>query len=234
MGSALSIHQLAKDGSAHDITLKMFLDPTQKVNNVDEKGESALHVAARHGRRSIAKLLISKGADLSLKDKRGITPLHAAAAFGHSELVLILLENGADINATDEEGCSPSHHAAFYDRIEILLILINAGANARDFVNVYGKSALDMVKDEETKKQLALAVLSVIGPPRQPQEQPQEQPPPREEKPVSLSPPPEPAEQPLKTRNAASPSGDFIFIFAILGVVIALLLLMFGVGTQSS
>lgn len=225
MGSSLSIHQLAKNGTSHDITVKLFLDASIKVNDVDDKGESALHVAARHGRRSIAKLLIGKGADPSLKNIRGITPLHAAVASGHTDIVLILLDNGADINATDEEGCSPSHHAAFYDRIEILLVLINAGANARDFANVYGRSALDMVKDEETKKQLALAVESVIGPSRQPQDEPQ----PSAEKLGTPSPPPEPAET-LKPRT---PTRDIIFLLAILGFVISLLFLMFGVGTKA-
>jgi ankyrin repeat protein len=46
-----------------------------------------LHCAALNGHQAIAKLLLEKGADLSLHNNEGDTPLLCAAKQGHEALV---------------------------------------------------------------------------------------------------------------------------------------------------
>ncbi|MBM62635.1 MAG: hypothetical protein CL484_06760 [Acidobacteria bacterium] len=48
------------------------------VNATDENGETALHLAAFHGFRSVVHFLVREGADLAAKNDRGETPLGRA------------------------------------------------------------------------------------------------------------------------------------------------------------
>lgn len=60
------------------------------VNLTNEDGETALHIAARFGRKEITQYLLEKGADLFARNKSGSTPLHIAAS-GHLSIVKLLL-----------------------------------------------------------------------------------------------------------------------------------------------
>jgi hypothetical protein len=53
-------------------------------------GHTPLHVAALGGDQEMAALLLSKGADRTLKNKDGKTPLDLAAENGHAEIVALL------------------------------------------------------------------------------------------------------------------------------------------------
>lgn len=63
----------------------------------DERGNTALHVAASLGFRLIVESLITEcQCDLDAVNADGITPLHAAARHGHLECVQTLFRLGAD------------------------------------------------------------------------------------------------------------------------------------------
>jgi len=69
-----------------------------------------LHWAAGNGYTKIAKLLISRGANVNTKNNKGNTPLHRAAVRGYAEYTetaKLLIENGADMNAKNKEGKTP-------------------------------------------------------------------------------------------------------------------------------
>lgn len=63
-------------------------DPSSK----DDKGNTALHIAARRGDAEIAKTILECGADLSPQNGDGDTPLHLAARAGAAELAKALLD----------------------------------------------------------------------------------------------------------------------------------------------
>lgn len=56
---------------------------------------TALHLAAKHGKETIVRLLLAHGARVDPEDSRGKTPLSWAAQSGHEAVVKLLLEAGA-------------------------------------------------------------------------------------------------------------------------------------------
>ncbi len=62
-----------------------------------------LHIAAHHGRRQLAELLLCRGANPNARDAAGKTPLHYAALYGHADLVDLLLDGGALANMKDDD-----------------------------------------------------------------------------------------------------------------------------------
>lgn len=56
--------------------------------------KTALHEAARLGRRDIVKLLLVSGAHPDPKSSYGFTPLALAAQSGHTKIMELLLQKG--------------------------------------------------------------------------------------------------------------------------------------------
>eukprot|EP00928_Gymnodinium_smaydae_P002820 TRINITY_DN11024_c0_g1_i2.p1 TRINITY_DN11024_c0_g1~~TRINITY_DN11024_c0_g1_i2.p1 ORF type:complete len:878 (+),score=182.91 TRINITY_DN11024_c0_g1_i2:37-2634(+) len=78
------------------------------VNRLDERGRSALHVAARKGFPALLGPLTRARADVDLQDGHGQTPLHHAVSNGHDEVVEMLIKDFKAATTTlDSFGCSP-------------------------------------------------------------------------------------------------------------------------------
>ena len=75
-------------------------------------GLSPLHLAAGSGHDALARLLISRGADVNARARDGCTPLHLAAGGGHESTVKLLLEHNADRRAKNKEFLTPDYAAA--------------------------------------------------------------------------------------------------------------------------
>lgn len=88
--------------------VKKLLAACADINERDEdmggagKGATPLFIACSYY-EEMAKLLISKGADVNIKTYGGNSPL-MAAFFNSEELVKLLLLKGADINAKNNDG----------------------------------------------------------------------------------------------------------------------------------
>lgn len=97
-----------------------FLDNGWDANR-RERGWTALHVAARYGRRRIARVLLRRGANIDDPcDGWSSTPLHVATRYGHSAFVRCLLPNNANPNVYDGAGCSPLFFAIQNGDLEII------------------------------------------------------------------------------------------------------------------
>jgi ankyrin repeat protein len=88
-----------------------------------------LYFAAERGRKQVAELLITEGADVNANARNGFTPLHRAAYQGHKEIAELLIANGADVNAKRDNGSTPLHKAAENGQKEIAELLIAEGAD---------------------------------------------------------------------------------------------------------
>lgn len=70
-----------------------------------QNGQTALMLAASHGRLEISKILLECGAEVNLQDNDGSTALMCAAEHGHSEVVsLLLAQSDCDPLIEDNEG----------------------------------------------------------------------------------------------------------------------------------
>ncbi|XP_053739727.1 KN motif and ankyrin repeat domain-containing protein 2-like [Synchiropus splendidus] len=68
-------------------------------------GQTALHLAVRHGRVVMVRLLLSCGADANVQDAEGTTALMFAAEKGYTHIARLLLERSqCDLTLTDERG----------------------------------------------------------------------------------------------------------------------------------
>ncbi|XP_034469517.1 KN motif and ankyrin repeat domain-containing protein 4-like [Hippoglossus hippoglossus] len=70
-----------------------------------QTGQTALHLAVRHGRVVMVRLLLSCGADTNSQDSQGTTALMFASERGHTHIARLLLERSqCDLTLTDKLG----------------------------------------------------------------------------------------------------------------------------------
>ncbi|XP_078580181.1 uncharacterized protein LOC144864139 isoform X2 [Branchiostoma floridae x Branchiostoma japonicum] len=115
----LHIAARVKEG---DKVAEMLLKSGAEVNAPQEDGETALHIAARHGNIKMMQALMEDGGDLMMQSKMGENPLHIAVRYCHWELVsaiinyLVSEKTRVDavicINTQTNEGETPVHYAA--------------------------------------------------------------------------------------------------------------------------
>lgn len=89
------------------------------INAQDDGRMTALLLVAAYGRSKFshltARMLIRKGADVSIVDSSGMTALHFAAKHADLPVVQVLVKEGrADVNAVDSRGRTPLHLAGNY------------------------------------------------------------------------------------------------------------------------
>jgi ankyrin repeat protein len=89
-------------------------DNPELVSSKNTGIKTPLHLAAQSDNK-IAKLLLSKGAEIDAKDDDGMTPLHIAAWKGRKAVVQLLLSHGTEVNARNKRGTTPLHYAAYFD-----------------------------------------------------------------------------------------------------------------------
>jgi ankyrin repeat protein len=97
------------------------------VDAKDQKGQTALHYAAKAGQIAVAKLLIANGADFNAGEW---TPLQEAAYYS-KEMVELLLAKGSNINAGKWTALHSALDAERFDIVE-LLVAKGADVNIRD------------------------------------------------------------------------------------------------------
>ncbi len=71
---------------------------------IDKSGATLLHIAVRHSRLEISRMLISDWAVVNAQDANGNSPLHEASQRGLLDIIKILLSNGADVNIKNGAG----------------------------------------------------------------------------------------------------------------------------------
>lgn len=75
-----------------------------------QTGQTALHLAVRHGRVVMVRLLLSCGADTNLQDREGATALMFTAERGHTHIARLLLERSqCDFTLTDKVTLQKTH-----------------------------------------------------------------------------------------------------------------------------
>jgi ankyrin repeat protein len=108
---------------------EFLLEKGADFNLVNKEGFGPLHFAAFLGETEQVKLLIAKGAPLTVNaNVIGATPLDLAVSAGHKDMVELLIAKGAPLNLKDKKGNTPLLKAVMAGQSEIAGLLVHRGA----------------------------------------------------------------------------------------------------------
>ncbi|EIN14147.1 ankyrin [Punctularia strigosozonata HHB-11173 SS5] len=85
-----SLHGLALNGDQGLLEEYLHANPDINVNERDEHGYSALHLACDRGHAGVVRLLLAHGASKDLKDADDFTPMELAKVSGHEDIIALL------------------------------------------------------------------------------------------------------------------------------------------------
>jgi ankyrin repeat protein len=108
----------------------------QALQETDDKGRTALHLAALRGHGEVVAFLLGQGTETNRRDMFDMTPLLYGCTEGHLGVVRVLLEHmgGGALQETDAIGRTTLHWAATegHEEVAALLVGMGAQANSRD------------------------------------------------------------------------------------------------------
>ncbi|XP_006635908.3 transient receptor potential cation channel, subfamily N, member 1 [Lepisosteus oculatus] len=140
---------------------EMLLKSGADVNAEQENGETAMHIAARHGNLKMMQALIEEGGDVTSKSKAGESPLHIGVRHCHAHIVQEILSYLANerspkeatvcVRQENQEGETPLHLSAELKKemihfegedIAIVRILMECDADVSAATKVSGETPL--------------------------------------------------------------------------------------------
>jgi hypothetical protein len=92
---------------------------------------------------SVARILVSLGANVNKGADGDYTPLHCACSGHRTAVARYLIEAGADVNALDENGQTPLHFAVKNARIENVRLLLDNAARC-NIKDITGETPIDI------------------------------------------------------------------------------------------
>lgn len=109
--------------------LDEFIQAGYDLNTADDKGYTALILAAYNGNADTVERLLAAGADACAKDKRGNTALMGAIFKGELGIAKRLLATECDPDQRNNAGQTPAMYAALFQREALLEALRERGAD---------------------------------------------------------------------------------------------------------
>ncbi|KAJ4926239.1 hypothetical protein JOQ06_008420 [Pogonophryne albipinna] len=121
-------HLAAKSGH-YNIVEYLLNTGVININCQDDGGWTAMIWATEYKHADQVKLLLCKGADISIRDKEENICLHWAAFSGSVEIAELLLNARCDLQVVNIHGDSPLHIAARENRLECVTLFLTHGAD---------------------------------------------------------------------------------------------------------
>lgn len=131
-GCAAAPEEMLRQAAANGNLLRVetFLGQGVNAESADARGITPLHLAAKHGHRDVAALLLERGVAVNPGSQDGVTPLSTAVQEGRREIVALLLAKGAQVNEQVQiGGATLLHVAAYRGDQEIVSLLLRHGAD---------------------------------------------------------------------------------------------------------
>jgi ankyrin repeat protein len=110
------------------------------VNARDSRGNTPLTIAAKNGQYEMARMLLSKGADVNAQGGDYSNTLQAASAGGHEQVVKMLLDKGANVNGQGEGYSNALQVASSEGHEQVVKMLLNKGADVNAQGGYYGNA----------------------------------------------------------------------------------------------
>ena len=120
-----------------------------RINELDRKGRTALHYAARYGAAKIANQLLEAGINVDVVDAKGNNALHVCAKTGNFNVAKVLLRWHVDTERKNKHEFIPLGVAVFHKRREMVGLILAAmrGTQHKDFEGIV-KTMLDLPGDK--------------------------------------------------------------------------------------
>ena len=145
-GGSTPLHLATRFVQLKAMALLLDSDTDAHVDEVDNAGKAAIHIAAGSGLKESLGLLLDQHARVDITDDEGNTALHLTVQAGHLNSAQLLLTAGADQMAVNSSGKTPLHLAA--------------ATGNRDLVSyLLGKKASVIEADSKRRTPLHLAAL---------------------------------------------------------------------------
>ncbi|MCG5047997.1 ankyrin repeat domain-containing protein [Pectobacterium brasiliense] len=148
-----SLNQYLWDSARHgDIEiLQTFITSHYNLNVADEKGYTAVILAAYHGHDAAVEALIKAGADPCLRDARGNTALMGAVFKGEIKIARRLIAAECNPDERNHAGQTAAMYASLFQRSELLKALKEKGADF-EIKDANGNSVETLKKGEFTTR----------------------------------------------------------------------------------
>ncbi|MEO6392587.1 MAG: ankyrin repeat domain-containing protein, partial [Pyrinomonadaceae bacterium] len=111
------------------------------VDQAEDDGTTALHVAVLRNREDIIRQLLKAGANPNALNERGENVLFLVNDKDDNDLIKFVLQIGADVNQVNRDGNTPLIRFANWDEDDRLKFFVDAGADL-DMQNANGNTAL--------------------------------------------------------------------------------------------
>ena len=96
------IHYAVRGDCSKDI-LQCVIDQGADVNATNMENATSLMLASKKGNVDAMNMLLSAGADRTIKDANGDTWIHYAI---YGDILEAIIDLGADVNATNKQNCT--------------------------------------------------------------------------------------------------------------------------------
>lgn len=135
--------------SGDEEALQLSLEKGAELETQDEDFDrTPLLWAAERGFDTIARSLVSHGANIQATDMGGQTPLSLAARNGHTEIVRLLLDAGSAVDVKDSDfGQTPLSWASERGFTEVVRLLLDKGADFECKDQDFQQSPLSMASE---------------------------------------------------------------------------------------
>lgn len=137
-GNTPLMHICAIQRTAANV-VQLLVNSGARVNKQNEKGQTALFIAANQGSREFVQVLLEAGADPNISNNDGCGPLTKAARNGDWAIISLLLKAHAKL---DQYKHSMLREAAKGGHIKIIEWLLKYGADINGKSTSYGNTAL--------------------------------------------------------------------------------------------
>jgi ankyrin repeat protein len=131
----------------------VVLEKAGRINIKDDRGATALHLAAARGQVALMAQLLDRGADLKAKMKEGSTPLGEAAYMGQAEAIQLLVDRGSGVNDQssdyyEERNWTPLMRAVSRGHEKAVEVLLKCKADVH-YRNAQQQSALSLARERK-------------------------------------------------------------------------------------